>query len=71
MIYSRMDSFKNWFETNERQLKNGLAFSRSHADHQQICRKIKTPGVRIDNMNTYQVCDKTKEVKSDKSDASR
>lgn len=35
-------------------------FSRPSYSQANFCRKIKAPGVRLDNMNTKQVCGKKK-----------
>jgi hypothetical protein len=48
----------------------GLVFSKPPYSATAFCRKIKAPGVKLDNMDVHDVCgkDKTKQVKSKKSD---
>jgi hypothetical protein len=36
----------------------GLVFSRPPYSAKMFCKKIKAPGVRLDNMNTKDLCDK-------------
>jgi hypothetical protein len=77
-----MDRFKEWLnaqESNARQraamnpgipAQAGLVFSKPPYSATAFCRKIKAPGVKLDNMDVHDVCgkDKTKQVKSKKSD---
>jgi len=71
-----MDRFKEWLATDEsspstRAAMNpgipaqaGLVFSKQPYSATMFCKKIKSPGVRLDNMNTDDVCGKkTKEIK--------
>lgn len=78
-----MDRFKEWLqaqETNARQRaamnpgippQAGLVFSKPPYSAEVFCKKIKSPGVRLDNMNTDDVCGNgkngTKEIKKNKS----
>lgn len=73
-----MESFKNWLSqvettANKRAAMNpgvpaqaGLVFKKPPYSQVAWCRKIeKQPGVRIDNMNTDDICGKIKPVKSE------
>lgn len=63
-----MDGFKNWMqqqESNARQraalnpgvpAQAGLVFSKTPYSQIAFCKKIKQPGVRLDNMNTTDIC---------------
>jgi hypothetical protein len=77
-----MDGFKEWLHAHESNARKraamnpgipaqaGLVFSKQPYSAEAFCKKIKSPGVRLDNMNVDDVCgkgeNKTKEVKKSK-----
>lgn len=78
-IHTSMDSFKTWLAkdestANKRAAMNpgvpaqaGLVFKKPPYSQIAWCNKIeKTPGVRIDNMNTDSICGKDAKVNPSK-----
>lgn len=75
-----MDGFKEWIKAQETTARKrasmnvgvpaqvGLVFSKTPYSAEMFCKKIHAPGVRVDNMNTTQICGKgkngTKQLKS-------
>lgn len=65
-----MEGFKVWLNTQESNARQraamnpgvpaqaGLVFSKPPYSAEAFCKKIKQPGVRLDNMNTSDVCAK-------------
>lgn len=70
-----MESFKTWLTQLESTARKraamnpgipaqaGLVFSKQPYSAWAWCKKIKSPGVRIDNMNTADICGKDSKVR--------
>lgn len=73
-----IESFKQWLHQSESTARKraamnpgvpaqaGLVFSKQPYSVTAFCQKLKSPGIRVDNMNTDNICGKDNKVASSK-----